>query len=706
MLKNIILSLCLMSLSFPVFALQWQEVNENDDHANQARNDIHTIHAWRLQDVYPEDFAQGSVIQLPLPDHSLIEVRLEQTAILPAELAEKYPDALTYRLLSTEDDHEIGRLEFIDGVLSASLLTHGETVVIQLENDNQADSLYRVATEKQLHAKGSVPEHQCHLDDYAGLAERTEEDDVAARSTTNLTQQLVTYRLAVSSTLAFTNFHGGTRQGAMAAIIRTVNRINAIFERDAGIRFQLVANNDRLIVTAADANPFSGQLDTMLFQNQGFTDSVIGRDNYDIGHVFNLSTGGLAFVHGACRTNNKAMGISGHVSGSGDAYDIDFVAHEIAHQFGATHTFGGANGWCASNERNRFSAYEPGSGSSIMSYAGLCGSDNLQSTADALFHIGSIRQMASHRDRYLPSQCGIAQDRANVAPEVDAGKDYIIPAYTAFTLTGEATDFDGDALRYNWQQTDTGLEAAVNTDVGNNALFRSYLASNDLQRTFPAMSVILGKETIRGETIPTTSRVLNFSFVTQDSKGATVADDMRVQTIKTAEIFGLHPAISYPSNQAFEVTWNVAETNQPPVSCAAVDIHLSINDGETFNYPLAINVANNGSASVRLPDNLGVVTKGRLKLLCTDNIFFSISSMAFSISDRLELAPQVVVPLSSSTGSSSATNSNTASASGGGAYNFHHFMLMIAVFLLRLRLKFIPIRVKRESRSPSRKRIG
>lgn len=703
MLKNTILTLCLMSFSLGAEALHWEEIVANDHPANQARNLHEAGTLWRLAHVYPGDLSPGSNLQIPLPDKSFLHVRLEEMAVLAPALAEKYPGLKTYRLISTKDEAVIGRLEQAAGKLSAFVRIGGETVVMELAAD-QADPVYRVATEEQLHAKGAMPEHQCHLDDYAGLSAH-HENTIANRSTTDLTQKLVTYRLAVSATLAFTNHHGGTRQGAMAAITKTVNRINHIFERDAGIRFQLVANTDQLIVTAADENPLSGQLDTMLFQNQGFTDSIIGRDNYDIGHVFNISTGGLAFVHGACKPNNKAMGISGHVSGAGDAYDIDFVAHEIAHQFGATHTFGGANGWCASTERNRFSAYEPGSGSSIMSYAGLCGSDNLQDTADALFHIGSIRQMVRHRDNALQQQCGVAVDNANTAPEVDAGSDYVIPAYTAFALTGVANDLDGDALHYNWQQTDTGLEAGVNTDTGDNALYRSYLASDNKQRIFPAMNVILGKQVIRGETIPTTSRELNFSFIAQDSKGATVADDVRIQTVKTSAIFGLHPVISYPRKGAFEVTWNVAQTHQSPVSCAAMDIHLSINDGQSFDYPLAIQVENKGSATVRMPGNLGVVTKGRLKLTCSDSIFFSVSGHAFSISDRLELAPQIAgSALIVSTATTAAMQD--ASSAGGGAYNFYHILLMIALFLLRLRLKFVPGRINRGRSARSRKRIG
>lgn len=705
MLKKIILSLCMVSLSLEAHALQWEKMQESEHYANQART-AHTLtNLWRVQNLPSEGFSEGSEIQLPLPNQSFVNLRIEQSAVLAPALAAKYPALKTYRLVTLDDGVAIGRLELVDGKLSASLRIAGEKFVIE-HDTNPVDAIYRVATEKQLHAKGAVPEHQCHLDDYDGLSESVHEEKVVARSETNLTQQLVTYRLAVSSTLAFTNRHGGTRQGAMAAITKTVNRINHVFERDAGIRFQLVADNDQLIVTASDNNPFSGQLDTMLFQNQGFTDSVIGRDNYDIGHVFNLSTGGLAFVRGACKTNNKAMGISGHVSGAGDAYDIDFVAHEIAHQFGATHTFGGANGWCASNERNRYSAYEPGSGSSIMSYAGLCGSDNLQNTADALFHIGSIRQIVKHRDVNLPTQCGVETSRINTPPDVDAGRDYVIPSYTPFVLTGKASDFDGDALRYNWQQIDTGLAASIDTDTGNNALYRSYLASQNQQRTFPAMNVLLGKASIRGETLPTTSRVMNFSFIAQDARGATVADDMRVQTINTTEVFGLHSAISYPRNSEFAVTWNVAETNVAPISCATMDIHLSVNDGETFTYPLALKVANNGSALVSFPEGLGVVTKGRLKLSCSESIFFSISAMPFSITDRLELAPQAVSPLSGLNHSSESAETAVSTSGGGGAYSVHHLILLLAVFLLRLRLKFLPVRVKREPEAPSRKRIG
>ena len=251
--------------------------------------------------------------------------------------------------------------------------------------------------------------------------------------------QLRQYRLANAATGEYTQFHGGTQAQGQAAIVTTVNRVNAVYERDFSARLNLVANNMNVVYTNGAMDPYTNNnCVTMLGENQTNIDAVIGTANYDIGHVFSTGGGGVATLQSPCNDATKARGCTGLPVPMGDPFDIDFVAHEMGHQFGGDHTWNGtATSNCSAMNWAPGSSYEPGSGTTIMAYAGICGADNVQGNSDDHFHRRSLDQILA----YMAGGGNCSSDINGVnpsAPTVDAGAAHTIPMDTPFELT--ATD--------------------------------------------------------------------------------------------------------------------------------------------------------------------------------------------------------------------------------------------------------------------------
>ena len=471
---------------------------------------------------------------------------------------------------------------------------------------------------------------------------------------------LRTFRLAVSTTGEYTAYFGGTKAGALAAINASMTRVNGVFEKDFAIRMVLIANNDAVIYTDAATDPYTTTYNSQL---QSTLTSVIGEANYDVGHVFvRASNNGNAGCIGCvCVNGSKGSGFTSSTIPTGDTFDIDYVAHEIGHQFGGNHTFSMSNEGTGVN-------MEPGSGSTIMGYAGITAQD-VQPNSDAYFHAASIQQITNN---VKTKTCQINSATGNAVPTANAGIDYTIPRSTPFVLTGSGSDSNGDVLSYNWEQFDnaastaTGASSAASATRTSGPTFRSYNSTATPVRYFPRIqSVLNGATTTAGteiavEALPSVARTMNFRLTVRDNRAggsANNSDDMIVTVNGTAGPFTVNSpntAVSFVGGSSQTITWAVAGTTANGVNCANVDILLSTDAGTTWSTLLAA-TPNDGTQAVTIPNTPG--TTNRIMVKGTNHIFFDVSNTNFTITAGA--APDTVAPTAPTLSAAGTTTTST-----------------------------------------------
>ena len=571
---------------------------------------------------------EGDLIELPLADGTQMVFKFEPSNVMAPELAERYPSIKTWRIYNPENPAITGRIDIGPQGFHGLINTEdGDRIFIDPEG-NYEDEIY-TSLSRRSNEDSINNDFQCEVHEDSALVAKPE---IATPTTTyktlsNPADSLLTYRLAIAVTGEYTQLAGGTKTDAMAAIVTTVNRLNQVYERDLSIHLQLIANNDDLVYTSGSSDPYTNEdASAMVDENIININSVIGTSNYDVGHVFGTgNTGGLAFLNSACGTY-KAGGVTGSNSPSGDAFNIDYVAHEIGHQLGASHTFNGHQLNCSAGNRAAATAVEPGSGSSIMAYAGICGTDNLQTHSDAFFHSTSIKQIFDYTRSSGGSSCGAVYEADNNKPTVDAGEDYTIPASTPFMLKGETSDADEDSLLHSWEQVDTGSAGGLYTDLGNNPLFRIWPPVSETTRFFPALKDALENTTSIGEMLPMTTRTMNFSLLARDNNGGVAQDQMKVNVIDTGIPFAVtspNNDITLSSGQTLAVTWDVADTDEAPINCSRVSIKLLEGSGSMID--LLTSTPNDGAEMLTIPSEIVSLHDVRLKIACNDNIFYAIS---------------------------------------------------------------------------------
>lgn len=578
------------------------------------------------QQLLTQDFI---VLDLPLPDGKYVTYQLTPSRVMHPELAAKYPSIKTFSGVQLGHPKNQGKFDITPQGFHGVFNLGEEKVFIDPSNRESNRHYYNY------YRKNAQPIDQSQFSQRLSPRKRLEGSSAESlkKATVNIatTAELVTYKLAIATTGEYAQFHGGTKESTLAALVTLVNRLNDVYERDLAMTFELVADNDSIIFIDSSTDPFENT-DEDIDVNTDVINAAIGFDNYDIGHLVGTGGGGLASFRSVCKSY-KAEGVTGSSRPTSDSFYIDYVAHEIGHQFGADHTFNGTQGSCEGN-REITSAYEPGSASTIMGYAGICSGQNIQNSSDPYFHIHSIDQINAFTGSL--ASCGIKTTMNNEIPSVDAGADYTIPAKTPFTLVGSATDTDADNLTYSWEQFDLG--AASNsaaedaTDDGERPLFRTFSPTNSPERTLPKLRDILTNTVTYGEALPTVERVLNFRLVVRDNQNNLVDDAMTVNVIAVEKAFSVNDINAWNDlNQT--ITWHTADTENAPVSCATVDLLLSTDSGANFEHILASGVENDGEHDVNVP-NL-TTDNARVKITCNDNIFFAINQTDFAISSTV-----------------------------------------------------------------------
>ena len=612
-----------------------------------AALELHLAAAPHESDVRPQ--ASPAILTLPRPDGTWATFRFVESPVMAPELQAQFPSIRTYLGQGIDQPTALLRCDMTPAGFHAMVLSDGETWYIDPVTPGDR-SAYLVYTKSDFYATNTKVRGGCtplagptSLDPTepgrrVRFMGRPEEHAGGERSTPQVLEmtgnQLRTYSLALACTGEYASYHGGTTAGALAAMNTSMARINGVFERDFAIRMVLVPNNTSLIFLTSSTDPYTNDDGgAMLGQNQTTCDNIIGSANYDIGHVFSTGGGGVAYLQAPC-TSFKAGGVTGSGAPVGDPFDIDYVAHEMGHQFGANHT---QNNGC---NRASSAAYEPGSASTIMGYAGIC-APNLQPNSDDHFHVHSYIEIVNYAINGAGSSCATITATGNTAPTVDAGiNSRTIPKSTPFELTATASDINGDILTYNWEEYDLGPVTASGDNTltnpsGTQPIFRSWPSVTSATRTFPRPLNLVANTSVIGELLPTYSRELKFRCTVRDNRagGGGVAHDLvTMQVTGTAGPFVVtapNGGGSFTGNTPVTVTWNVANTNTSPVNCTAVNIYLSTDGGYTWPHTLATDVPNSGTATVTFPNLTS--SSARVKVKAAANYFFDISNANFSI---------------------------------------------------------------------------
>ena len=600
---------------------------------------------------------QPLLVELPNPDGSFSQFAIVESPIMEAGLALQFPNIKTYSGQGITDRTATLKIDFTDWGFHAQVLSvAGAWYIDPYSKANTSDYIVYFKKDYFNFEKSQFKELPPIAEDGYSIPK-------SIQSGTCIGDQLRTYRLAVACTgeyaQAATGLGTPSVSQTLSCITTTVNRVDGIYESEIAVRMVLIATESSIVYTNPATDPFTGNNNagTLITQSQTTINSVIGSANYDMGHTFSTGGGGLSNLGCVCKSSSKAKSITGSSTPVGDAYDVDYVAHEMGHALGGDHTFGSGQGSCSGNG-NGPTAYEPGSGTTIMAYAGICGNDDIQTHSDPFFHTASFDQIVAYTHGTSGNTCAVKTNTGNNPPTVTmptSGKT--IPKGTPFYLTGSATDPDNDAITYCWEEMDqTSASTTWNGGASSTTapLFKSRIPTTSPTRYFPSLAVIkagypAGPSAtmggLKGETLPLVSRTMDFRLTVRDNKNggggvATGGNGCSSTAPFTLNVDGnsgpfkeLVPngGESYPGGTWQNVTWDVAGTNAAPVSCAMVDVVLSTDGGNTFPTVLIANIPNNGSAFIPMPNPASTTTNNRLMIRCSDNYFFDIGDGNFTL---------------------------------------------------------------------------
>jgi len=583
-----------------------------------------------------ENQESGVIIELPLPDGSLERFFIKNSDCMSPVLASKFPEIKTFSAVSADGSNHHGKLDLGTMGFHAVIKTEKGTIYVD-PYFSQPDQHYISYYIKDHVVDIDSYSGTCGTEDYLRMIQEEErlhdshENNVIHKSSQGEEVIKRTYRLAVTTSGEWGSIYG-TVENVMSRIVTGVNRLNMIFENEIAASFQLIDDNDQLIFLDPQTDPFenANQGAAILGQNSIVINNIVGSGAYDIGHVFTVrcidGVAGIAALGSVC-LNNKGNGVS-CVGGSNiSAFMVNTTAHEIGHQFNGGHSW--SNCPPAMGQLSPGTAWEPGSGSTILSYAGACGSQNILGTNDDYFHVGNLEQFINYIQN--TARCAQTEPSGNHAPDISVplGDGLVIPIATPFELEGEATDEDGDIMTYAWEQMNLGPTSPVGEPSGNAPSFRSFPPSNSPKRLFPRLPAIIGGIGSNVEVLPLYSRNLSFRFTVRDNHpgaGITVWEDISFNAVEEAGPFRVTAPNSLTFVEVGEelmLEWDVANTDAAPVNCQFVDIYFSADNGDNFDLLLKSATPNDGSEIIEIPNR--ITNEGKIKIKASNNIFFQLN---------------------------------------------------------------------------------
>jgi len=643
-MKKVLMTVAL-ALPLAVFS-QWKTTSLGNAVVKQGKEKIEAsglysfdgqIFRQQLANV-PDRFSgqSGKIISIPNVEGMMERFEVWEASNFHPELQAKFPEIRSYVGIGIDDPYAYLRFSLSPQGIQTMTLRSGQSEFIEPYTED--NSRYIVFNSKK-HREFGAQAFECTTEETTALSNDLK--DLAGQNSGKSSAGVFkTFRLAQSVTGEYSTYYGGTVAGAMAGINATLTRVNGVFEKDLAMNLILVANNEDVVYTNPSTDPYTNPGNIATTQNQlnSTLNSVIGPDNYDIGHIFHRSGGGgnAGCIGCICVNNQKGRGYTSPGSGGpeGDNFDIDYVAHEMGHQLGANHTFSHGYEGTGAN-------VEPGSGSTIMGYAGIT-AQNVQAHSDDYFVYKSIEQIQSNvQNKPCANNTTIT---GNGTPTADAGPSYDIPMGTAFKLTGEASDPDGDPLLYNWEQADSGTNATTgnNSRVGFTKVIGPNFRSNPHltvpTRYFPRFDYVLITDPAeneaywkgRWEAVTTVPRAFNFKFTVRDNNPAgpqTMTSATRINVRDVGPFKITNPASDQTvaiNSGTMLVEWSVNGTDAAPINTENVRILFSQDGGATFTV-VNESTPNDGSEEISLPEGTVAGTNARVLVEAIDNVYYAVS---------------------------------------------------------------------------------
>ncbi len=664
-MKKLLLPFYILLTISTVNAQDWKPVNQNtlrvqvkDNHKALKNAKIYALDRKTFDDKltyiasrYSQE--EGNVIKIPNAQGHIERFVIWEASNFTPETQAKFPALRSYVGKSLEDSNAYLRLSTGPSGISSTIFREG----------NQPEFMETYSSDGQyfeVHTNGNTSKSLiCSTPDDHPAHVGINLDESLGKKASDKTFR--TYRLALSVTGEYAQYFGGTVEQALEAMNNTMTRVNGVFEKDMAINFVFSENIEQLIFLDPKTDPYSNSLSLSKWnlELQRHLTNNYGNEKYDIGHLFGDSGGGgnagcIGCICSDPSRNDpygKGSGYTSPLDGppSGDGFDINFVVHEIGHQVGANHSFSFKSEMYGVN-------VEPGSGSSIMGYAGITNYD-VQKNSDAYFTNRNIQQVQANLASL--NGCGIARPILNTPPQIELTKtNYTIPVGTAFKLDATVTDAEGDHILTNWEQNDNadyltvGANSRVSATKTKGPNFRSFAPVPETYRYFPKFQSILKGTLTRQaslntsinnaiwESVTTVPRVYNFTVTARDQNPEgpqTQFKTLRIQAIGTEAFTVLTPNTTDAKlplkNETITVTWDVAATNTAPINTEKVKISISWDNGETFQELGIVN--NTGTANFPQPSDGQITNNGFIMIEAIDNIFLAVKP--FSSTNALSL---------------------------------------------------------------------